>query len=181
MTAPSDISSLASLPWTSYIDDQGQLPVQFQGKVGVYAIFDQAQVLQYIGYSRDVNLSLKQHLVRRPQCCYWLKVETIDRPSRTLLEDIRAAWIAENGATPIGNGPEEPIWNQPIDAKAQITPDEQHLLDTAIDEFSQTKILKQIARRVEATVLAALQDRGVQTEIRFNPKLKESGLLDLKS
>lgn len=180
MTALSDIPSLASLPWTPYIDDQGQLPVQFQGKVGVYAIFDQAHILQYIGYSRDVNLSLKQHLVRRPQSCYWLKVETIDRPSRTLLTDIRDAWIAENGAIPLGNGPEEPIWNQPIDAKAQITPEEQQQLDSAIDEFSQTKILKQIARRIEASLLASLQERGVQIEIRFNPKLKESGLLDLK-
>ncbi len=48
------LPSLASLELVPYIDDRGQLPAQFQGKVGVYAIFDQAHVLQYIGYSRDI-------------------------------------------------------------------------------------------------------------------------------
>ena len=42
------------------------------------------------------------------------------------------------------------------------------------------KLLKQVARRVEETILAKLQQRGVTTEIRFSPKLKEQGLLDLK-
>jgi hypothetical protein len=44
----------------------------------------------------------------------------------------------------------------------------------------QIKLLKQVSRRVEAQILEALKSRGVQTEIRFNPKLKENGLLDLK-
>ncbi|NJL52965.1 MAG: GIY-YIG nuclease family protein, partial [Hydrococcus sp. SU_1_0] len=35
-------------------------------------------------------------------------------------------------------------------------------------------------RRVEAQILKQLSDRGVAMEIRFNPKLKEKGLLDLK-
>jgi len=177
MSDPSSLASLESLP---YIDDRGQLPEQFQGKVGVYAIFDQPQVLQYIGYSRDIYLSLKQHLVRQPQSCYWLKVQTIDRPSRTLLESIRDAWIAENGVVPAGNDTAETVWNQPIDVKAVMTPEEQQRYGAAIDEMEQIKVLKQAARRVEAVVLATLQARGVKAEIRFNPKLKETGLLDLK-
>lgn len=172
--------ALSSLEFIPYLDDRGQLPEQLQGKVGVYAIFDQAQTLHYIGYSRDVYSSLRQHLVRQPQSCYWLKVQTIDRPSRTLLEEIRDAWIAENGTVPLGNGPDEAKWSQPIDVKTALTPEEQDQYATAIDEFSQAKVLKQAARRVEATVLEVLKSRGVQTEIRFNPKLKEEGLLDLK-
>jgi hypothetical protein len=49
-----------------------------------------------------------------------------------------------------------------------------------LDGVAQIKLLKQVARRVEETILVKLQERGVQTEIRFNPKLKEQGLLDLK-
>ncbi|UBF24274.1 GIY-YIG nuclease family protein [Kovacikia minuta CCNUW1] len=172
--------ALSSLEFVPYIDDRGQLPIQFQGKVGVYAIFDQAQILQYIGYSRDIYLSLKQHLVRQPQACHWLKAETIDRPSRTILEEIRDAWIAENGSVPFGNDADEPKWNHAIDVKAVMTPEEQKSYEGAIDELAQTKILKQAARRVEAEVLEVLKSRGVQEEIRFNPKLKETGLLDLK-
>ncbi len=180
MSSQTDTPTLSSLEVLTYIDDRGQLPEQFQGKVGVYAIFDQQQTLQYIGYSRDVYLSLKQHLVRQPDLCYGLKVLTIDRPNRTILEEIRTAWISENGSVPLGNGAAEGKWTQAIDAKAQMTPAEQASYAGAIDELTQTKVLKQVARRAEAEILEVLKARGVQVEIRFNPKLKEAGLLDLK-
>ena len=166
MTNSTDIPTLSSLAAIPYLDDRGQLPDAFQGKVGVYAIFDQDSVLQYIGYSRDTSVSLKQHLVRRPQQCHWVKVQTIDRPSRTILEEIRSAWISENGSVPVGNAADEALWSQAIDIKTQMTPEEQANLAAA--------------RRVEAEVMATLKARGVETEIRFNPKLKETGLLDLK-
>jgi hypothetical protein len=171
--------TLTSLEYLPYLNDSGETTEQFSGKVGVYAIFDQTKLLQFIGYSRDVSLSLKQHLVRQPEGCYWLKVETIDRPSRTILEEIRDAWILENGATPAGNGAEEAIWNQPIDAKVKMTEDEKKAY-AATDEMGQIKTLKQVARRVEAEVLAMLAARGVKMQIRFDPKLKEEGLLNLK-
>jgi hypothetical protein len=46
--------------------------------------------------------------------------------------------------------------------------------------MAQIKIIKNVARRVEAEIIAVLEVRGLQTQIRFNPKLKENGLLDLK-
>ena len=179
MTAETTIPSLGSLEYIPYIDSNGQLPEQFHSKVGVYAIFDLSKVLQFVGYSRDVDLSLKQHLVRQPQKCYWIKVQTIDRPSRTILESIRDAWTAENGLIPAGNESDEAKWTQPIDAKVAMTTDEQ-ISYTSGDEPMQTKLLKTVARRVEGQILAELESRGVQMQIRFNPKLKEKGLLDLK-
>jgi hypothetical protein len=175
----SNTPTLTSLNYLPYLNERGETIEEFAGKVGVYAIFDQAKILQFIGYSRDVAISLKQHLVRQPEGCYWLKVQTIDRPSRTILEEIRAAWIAENGATPIGNGAAENLWNQPIDAKSQMTAEERSAYEAA-DELGQIKTLKQVARRVEAEVLARLEARGVKMAIRFDPKLKEEGLLNLK-
>lgn len=179
MNTEINIPSLASLDYIPYIDANGQLPEQFQSKVGVYAIFNQEKVLQFVGYSRDVDLSLKQHLVRQPQNCYWLKVQTIDRLSRTILENIRDAWISENGSIPDGNGSNETMWTQPIDAKVAMTADEQANY-TSTDELTQAKLLKNVARRVEARIVAELESRGVQMQFRFNPKLKEKGLLDLK-
>lgn len=173
------IPSLQNLEYIPYLDDTGNLPEEFQGKIGIYAIFDKDKILQIVNYSRDIYLSLKQHLVRKPQSCYWLKAETIERPNRTRLETIRDAWIAENGVKPAGNDLEEAIWNNPIDAKLSMT-DQEHISYEKGDELMQIKLLKQVARRVEAQILEQLKSRGVQTEIRFNPKLKESGLLDLK-
>lgn len=170
------LSDLAEIP---YIDAEGQLPAQFQGKVGVYAIFDSDKVLQYIGYSRDIYLSFQQHLVRQPQKCYWLKVQTIDHPNRTILENIRQAWIEENGSVPLGNGADEAAWTQPIDTKSSLSSEEQKSLATG-DELTQIKTFKAVARRIEEQILSQLKTRGLQMQLRFNPKLKEQGLLDLK-
>ena len=179
MTTETTIPSLASLEYIPYIDADGQLPDIFQGKVGVFAIFDRDKSLQYVGFSRDVYVSLHQHLVRQPQKCYWLKVQTIDRPSRTILENIRDAWISENKSIPDGNAAQEAKWTQPIDAKVAMTADEQTKY-AATDELTQIKLLKNAARRVEGEILAELESRGVKMQMRFNPKLKEKGLLDLK-
>ncbi|HEY9636509.1 MAG TPA: GIY-YIG nuclease family protein [Coleofasciculaceae cyanobacterium] len=173
------IPTLTDLDYIPYLDETGNLPDDLQGKIGTYAIFDQDKTLQLVNYSRDIYLSLKQHLVRQPKFCYWLKVQTIDRPNRTQLENIRDAWIEENGTTPPGNGSDEAVWNHPIDAKQTMTDEEQVSYQKG-DGLMQTKLLKQVARRVEAQILEVLKSRGVQTEIRFNPKLKENGLLDLK-
>lgn len=173
------IPSLASLAYLAYLDDGGCIKEEFQGKIGVYAIFNQDQAMQYVGYSRDVYVSLRQHLVRQPQNCYWLKLQTISRPSRQTLEDIAAAWIAENGTTPPGNGVETTLWTEPIATNSAMTEEEKAQYNQT-DELGQIKIRKKVARRVEADIQQQLSDRGVQMNIRFNPKLKEKGLLDLK-
>lgn len=179
MTPDLTLPHLSNLDFLPYLDDHGIMTDQFDGKVGVYAIFDASQVLRYIGYSRDVSLSLKQHLVRQPQHCYWIKVQTVDRPSRTLLESMREAWVNENGSLPSGNGADEALWSQPIDAKARMTPAEQETYASS-DDAGRIKTLKQLSRRVEAEVMTSLEARGVQMPIRFDPKLKEEGLLNLK-
>jgi hypothetical protein len=117
MTTQTNHPTLASLDFLPYLDDQGQINNTFQGQVGVYAVFNEAQELQFIGYSRDIALSLKQHFVRCPKQCDWIKVQTINRPSRKILEEIRQQWIAEKGTTPVGNSSELETWTQPINVK----------------------------------------------------------------
>lgn len=181
MTTETNISSLASLEYFTYIDDNGELPSQFQGKIGVYAIFDQAKILQFVGYSRDVYLSFKQHIVRQPEKCYWLKVQTIERPNRTILEQIENTWISENGSLPSGNGENKEKWTNPINSNALMTTEEQAQFENPlIDDLVKMKLIKNVARRVESEILVVLESRGLKTPIRFNPKLKEEGLLDLK-
>ena len=179
MTTQSELPTLASLDYLAYLDENGSLSEDTHKKIGVYAIFDRDRQLQFVGYSRDIYLSLKQHLIRKPQACYWLKIETIDRPSRSILAEIKQAWIVENGSTPSGNAEEEAIWTQPIDAKPTMT-DEEKAKYQKSDELGQIKIYKKVARRVEEIIKEQLKVRGVNMDIRFNPKIKEQGLLDLK-
>ena len=179
MSLETEIPVLENLEFLPYLDNQGLLDEKLSGKIGIYAIFDQNKNLQFVGYSRDIYLSLKQHLVRQPKKCYWLKVQTIDRPSRSILESTKQQWITENNAIPEGNSEQENLWTQPIDAKLTMT-EEDKLRYNSNDELGQIKLLKSIAKRLEAQILETLSDRGVKVEIRFNPKLKEQGLLDLK-
>ena len=179
MTTQSETPTLASLEYIAYLDENGCLSEDTQKKIGVYAIFDRDHQLQFVGYSRDIYLSLKQHLIRKPQACYWLKIQTIDRPSRSILEEIKQAWIRENETIPLGNRAESAIWTQPIDAKPTMTESEKAQYQQS-DELGQIKIYKRVARRVEETIKEQLKVRGVSMDIRFNPKIKEQGLLDLK-
>ncbi|MGB7416592.1 MAG: GIY-YIG nuclease family protein [Thermosynechococcaceae cyanobacterium] len=181
MPSETQVNALASLDYCPYVDTEGMLPISLSGKIGAYAIFSADQTLQYVGYSRDILVSLKQHLIRQPRLCYWLKTQVVEKPNRTLLESIRKDWIADNGAEPQGNGPDKNLWEQAIDVKAAMTPDElTQYNNPELDEIAQVKVLKQAARRIEAEILDVLAERGVQEPLRFNPKLKETGLLDLK-
>ncbi|TVQ51348.1 MAG: GIY-YIG nuclease family protein [Spirulina sp. DLM2.Bin59] len=174
----SDFPCLANLDYLPYLEG-GEIANEWQQKIGVYAIFDVENTLQLVDYSRDIYLSLRQHLVRCPEQCHWLKGFMISRPSRSLLEEIRTAWIAENGSIPPGNGEEGDRWHQPIDARATMTPEERAQLNRT-DDLGKIKLLKNTARRLEAEILTTLAQRGVTMQIRFNPKLKEQGLLDVK-
>jgi len=171
--------SLVELSFYPYVDDNGLIKEDLEGKIGVYAIFNQQKILEYVGYSRNLLLSLKQNLVRQPEKCYWFKTYIIERPSRSILEEIKQSWLSENGAIPPGNDQEETKWTQPIDAKLSMTQQDKQDYESS-DELGKIKLLKKVSRRVEEDVKTQLKARNVQFEIRFNPKLKEEGLLDLK-
>lgn len=168
-----ELPDLGGLPWFPYIDGEGQIAADLVGKTGVYAIFDREQNLAYVGISRDIATSLKQHIVRVPDRCYWYKTWQIENPDRNLLTAIQQAW---QGSLTI----DRQLWEKPIDCRGLMTNQEKEKLAQAAEEKQVNRTLKDIARRVEAEIIQKLTDRGVSFEIRFNPKRKEEGLLDLK-
>ncbi|MFB6274686.1 MAG: GIY-YIG nuclease family protein [Halothece sp.] len=179
MASQTELTTLAELNFLPYLNENGEINPELEKQIGVYAIFDQEQTLQFVAYSRDIYTSLKQHLVRQPNCCCWIKVKTIERPSRSTLAAIQDAWIEENGTIPPGNSHYQSQWSAPIDATLIMTDTEKQNYAQA-DELTQSKLLKNVARRLEAEIKDTLSARGVTMEIRFNPKLKEQGKLDLK-
>ena len=81
----------------------------------------------------------------------------------------------------MGNRENKQIWTHPIDVQMLFTPEEKENYSNHMnDEITKIKIIKDVARRVEAEILQILENRGLKMQIRFHPKLKESGLLDLK-
>ena len=50
--------------------------------------------------------------------------------------------------------------------------EEEKAQDQNSEELAQIKLLKKVARRVEAEIVEELKVRGVQMEMRFSPKLK---------
>ncbi|BDA39328.1 GIY-YIG nuclease family protein [Candidatus Atelocyanobacterium thalassae] len=179
MATKNKIPSLQSLNYSSYLNNDGLIDETLCKKIGVYAIFNKDKHIQFIGYSRDIYLSLKQHLVRQPDNCYWLKFEIIDHPNRSILEEIKMDWISQYENCILKNREYEAFWTQPIDAKIQMTEEDRTIYANS-DEISQVKLLKKIARQVQNNIEKCLLNRGSNVEIRFNPKLKEKGLLDLK-
>lgn len=179
MTSQTELTTLAQLDFLPYLNENGEINPELEKKIGVYAVFDQELTLQLVAYSRDIYTSLKQHLVRQPQRCSWIKLVTIERPRRSTLATIQDAWLEENGTIPPGNGHYQSEWNDPIDATLTMTDTEKQNYAQA-DELTQTKLLKNVARRLEAKIKDTLSARGITMEIRFNPKLKEQGRLDLK-
>ena len=179
MTIKNITSDLQSLNFFPYLDNDGLINEKLHKKIGVYAIFNKNKHIQFIGYSRDIYLSLKQHLVRQPNNCYWLKFETIDNPNRSILEQIKKDWISQYKNSILESLEHQALWTQPIDTKIQMTEEDKKDYANG-NEISQIKLLKTIARQVQNNIEKSLSDRGSNVEIRFNPKLKEKGLLDLK-
>ncbi len=172
------IPALQDLELLPFLDAEGAIPAAFAGKIGAYAIYDREGTLQLVDYSRDISFGLLQHLIRQPEKCYGVRVYAIERPSRTVLEAIRQTWLAAHGSVPAGNGVDAALWQEPIDVRHALTPSEVAACEAA-GELERGKILKQAARRCQEERLARLQARGATVTARFNPKLKEKGLLDL--
>jgi hypothetical protein len=78
---------------------------------GVYAVLDGDRQTQYIGYSRNVTLSLKSHLTQHgAQTCAFVKVQPFKFPKREEMEQLRDAWIAELPQPPSGNADTSGTW-----------------------------------------------------------------------
>ncbi|MBW4645829.1 MAG: GIY-YIG nuclease family protein [Goleter apudmare HA4340-LM2] len=87
---------------------------------GVYAVFDTKNRPQYIGYSRNVLLSLNGHVTQNgEQKCAFVRVQAFKFPKRQEMEDLRDIWIAELDSIPPGNDADSDLWASTIGAVAK--------------------------------------------------------------
>ncbi|MEO0459012.1 MAG: GIY-YIG nuclease family protein [Cyanobacteria bacterium P01_A01_bin.114] len=71
---------------------------------GVYAVLNSEHQTQFIGYSRNVALSLRSHLTQKgADTCALVRVHPFKFPKRDAMEKLRDDWIAELPSPPPGN------------------------------------------------------------------------------
>jgi hypothetical protein len=79
--------------------------------VGVYAVLGRDRRTHYVGYSRNVALSLKGHTAQLgDDTCAFVQVQIFKVPKREAMEQQRDAWIAQLGYVPSGNAEASELW-----------------------------------------------------------------------
>lgn len=99
---------------------------------GVYAVMDTSRNTQYIGYSRNILLSINGHIAQNGvENCAFLRVQTFKFPKREEMESLRDAWIAEIGSIPPGNGADSEMWASTVGqaARAAMSIEEQKVYE----------------------------------------------------
>eukprot|EP01018_Ginkgo_biloba_P026183 Gb_03585 [translate_table: standard] len=96
------------LPFQDYVKSRENSKL-----VAVYAVYNTHDKIQYVGYSRNVVLSLKSHMDRvGPSKCSSVRVKMFtdsSMASRGILEEEKKKWIDEFG-TPPGNSIDKDLW-----------------------------------------------------------------------
>lgn len=88
---------------------------------GVYAVLNEKYCTQYIGYSRNIMLSLNSHVAQLGNStCAFVRVQAFKYPKRTELENLRDAWINELDSIPPGNDTERALWASTVGEAAQV-------------------------------------------------------------
>ncbi len=88
---------------------------------GVYAVLDAKQCTQYIGYSRNLLLTLNSHATQNgKQTCAFVRVQTFKFPKREEMEQLRDAWIKELGSVPPGNAEQCEKWASTVGEAARV-------------------------------------------------------------
>ncbi|MEL6578908.1 MAG: GIY-YIG nuclease family protein [Cyanobacteria bacterium J06621_12] len=135
---------------------------------GVYAVLDSDRLYQYIGYSRDVQRSLKGHLAQHgAQVCSYIRVQTFKFPKRQAMEALKDEWISELNYTPAGNSEGGNAWARTIGeaAKATMTAAEKNAY-----EEKKLKLRKAMADATLVDELAATPQN--ESEVQRRQKLE---------
>ena len=87
---------------------------------GVYAVLNEKHSIQYIGYSRNVMLSLNSHVAQLGSTCAFVRVQSFKYPKRTEMENLRDTWISELDSIPPGNDTQTGLWASTVGEAARV-------------------------------------------------------------
>jgi len=116
-TSSDSIATLESLPLLPVISIEGEVNPNQEDNVqsSVFAIFDQAKQLQFIGFSKNLRNSLRTVLGRQSGLCYYYRHIDFESVDQQQMMAVRDAWIEENHGPPPGISAENRnLWQQPV-------------------------------------------------------------------
>lgn len=158
---------LADIPLRAIINSDGYImPEVAPGtQASVFAIFDQKQKLQYVGFSKELRSSLKTLLGRRPDKAFFYKSVEFSTLDQGGMIAVRDAWFQQCGGAPTGNklAMERNLWQNAIDAGA-----------------ISARGRRAAAEQKVAEVMAVLKMRGCVEEFVPDPMLLEEGKVDFQ-
>jgi len=134
-------------------------------KASVFAVFDKNKKLQYIGFSKGLQDSLRTVFTRRPDKAYYYKSANLTKLDQKEMIGIRDAWFEEVGGPPVGNklALERAAWQQPLVAGANSN----GVPKAKAAEDAASKLLEEI------------RSRGCTEEFMPNPEGIPQGHVDL--
>lgn len=177
-----ELPVLADLPKVAFVAESGLLGVPEVGKgvrASVYAIFAPDGALQYVGVSRQSQTSLRAHFARRPELCGSFAIFDVMKPDRSLLENVKKAWIAEAGMPPgLDGGKEQKLWDDAIDVKGMMTAEEKGEIGSMMAEKADA-FLREVVLRCEVAQVEVFESLGCNENLLFDAKMKLKGQLEL--
>jgi hypothetical protein len=129
---------------------------------GVYAVLDNVDRTQYVGYSRNVLTSLKGHLAEHgSDVCAGVRVQVFKFPKREEMESVRDTWIAELDAVPPGNTGEGGVWATTVGeiAKAAMSDAEKAAYEEKKLKLRRAMADGALSRELDAAALSNEQKR----------------------
>ena len=101
------------------------------------------------------------------------------------MEGIVKDWMKEVQKEVKGNdgGREQHLWENPVDVlggDVELKEEEKGWLKE-LQDVDRPRVMKKICRRVQREIEEVLKERGCKEVLKFAPKLKNKGLLDIES
>lgn len=94
------VTSFADAPALPVVNPDGQ-PTNFPGVSGVYAVYDRAGTLQYVGISRKINITVATHLEALPELVGSVKIFVLPDAGKEELTEQWKTWIQQAGVSAV--------------------------------------------------------------------------------
>lgn len=107
--------SLKDVPLVPFIDELGWVwpDPPSTTEASIFAVYDENETVQFIGFSKEIRNSLRVMLSRQPAKCHSYKVYNMAELDQQQLMLMREKWFKELGFKPLGNDAESDAWMKP--------------------------------------------------------------------
>lgn len=157
--------SLDSLDFFPVLTVQGYIlpEVTEDTEATVFALYDEARTLQYVGFSKGLRDTLRTLFSRRPEKTHYFKALHLPKLDQQQMLDIRSAWFDANYGPPPGNKlpHERDQWQQPLEAHA-------------ISERGKAAAAAELAKQLQQRI----RQRGCKEEFVAKADLLAEGKVD---